>query len=201
MPAPVRGHVDAPGTAHRFKPSGVDPIAPRRPIIEPSAPCGVFEARAIAEASQEPFPMTTLERIHLADLWPSSVEPVRLYASFDGVGDMLTAQAPDLELEWMRYQDESAEKFSRRIANDLLQARGRPPLPPIAARRAIASQRAACAGLTRRHTGAAWARRQARQSRHSAAAACAATQATRRASQAKSEGRRRMKSPCYLSVT
>jgi hypothetical protein len=73
--------------------------------------------------------MPRLERIHLADLWPSSVEPIRLYASFDGVGDLLTAQAPDLELEWMRYPDEPAEKFSRRICNDLLAARGRPPLP------------------------------------------------------------------------
>jgi hypothetical protein len=32
-------------------------------------------------------------------------------------------------LQWVRYQDETAEKFSRRIANDLLAARGRPPLP------------------------------------------------------------------------
>jgi hypothetical protein len=74
--------------------------------------------------------MPRLERIHLADRWPSSVEPVRLYASFDALGDLLTAQAPDLELEWMRYPDETGEKFSRRIANDLLVARGRLPLPP-----------------------------------------------------------------------
>jgi hypothetical protein len=73
--------------------------------------------------------MPTLQRIHLSDLWPSSAEPVRLFGSFDPYDDLLTAQAPDLELEWMRYQDESAEAFSRRIANDLLQARGRPPLP------------------------------------------------------------------------
>lgn len=73
--------------------------------------------------------MTTPVRIHLSELWPSSVEPVRLFGSFDAFDDLLTAQAPDLELEWMRYQDELAEAFSRRIANDLLTARGRPPLP------------------------------------------------------------------------
>ncbi len=94
-------------------------IGRRRPIISPSAPA----------LAPEHSPMPRLEQIHLADLWPSSVEPVRLYASFDALGDLLTAQAPDLDLEWMRYPDETGEKFSRRIANDLLATRGRPPLP------------------------------------------------------------------------
>ena len=50
---------------------------------------------------------------------------------------MITAQAPDLELQWVRDLDETAEKFSRRIANDVLSARGLPPLPgrpPLALR-------------------------------------------------------------------
>ena len=92
---------------------------PRVALCQPlQGPVGVIFARpAIVRASPP-----TLEK-------RSSVEPVRLYGSFDAAGGLLTAQAPDLELEWMRYQDESPEKFSRRIANDVLQARGRPPLP------------------------------------------------------------------------
>jgi len=46
------------------------------------------------------------------------------------LGDKLVyAQAPDMGREWVRYQDESAEDFSRRISNDILKARGLPPLP------------------------------------------------------------------------
>ncbi len=44
-------------------------------------------------------------------------------------GELVYAQAPDMGREWVRYQDELAEDFSRRISNDILEARGLPPLP------------------------------------------------------------------------
>jgi len=72
---------------------------------------------------------TKLERIHLADIWPSSVEPIQLLGSFDAAGELVFTHAPDLDREWARYPDEDAERFARRICNDLLAVRGRPPLP------------------------------------------------------------------------
>jgi len=48
---------------------------------------------------------------------------------FNALDELTYASAPDLEKAWCRFQDESAEQFSRRIANDILEARGLPPLP------------------------------------------------------------------------
>ena len=92
---------------------------PRVALCQPlQRPVGVIFFRP---ATVRASPLTLEKR------WPA--EPVRLYGSFDPAGGLLTAQASDLELEWIRYQDELPEKFSRRICNDILQARGRQPLP------------------------------------------------------------------------
>ena len=76
---------------------------------------------------------TQLERIHLADIWPSSVEPIQLLGAFDADGGLFMARAPDLGRDWVRYPGESPDPFARRVCNDILADRGRPPLPGRAA--------------------------------------------------------------------
>jgi hypothetical protein len=72
----------------------------------------------------------TLERIHLADLWPSSAEPVRLLGAFDADGGLDRVVAPDMgPLEWRRAPKQDAGAFARAVCNAILEARHRVPLP------------------------------------------------------------------------
>lgn len=54
---------------------------------------------------------------------------MKLFGDFNADDELTFCSAPDLEKAWCRFQDETPERFSRRVANDILEARGLPPLP------------------------------------------------------------------------
>ncbi len=75
-----------------------------------------------------------LERIRLADLWPSAAHPQRLLGEFRGA-ELWRAVAPDMDMQWLRQPTESAAAFERRICSSIRAARGLPAVPaPVDAR-------------------------------------------------------------------
>ncbi len=71
-----------------------------------------------------------LERIVLANLWPSSAHLINFFGRFRR-GELCYVSAPDLAISWTRTIDQTPDVFEEMVCNSILEMRGLPPIDTV----------------------------------------------------------------------